>query len=167
MNPASQTLLIRSPVKSPLAPQAWWPHWPRAHFSRNCVSFLVRIIPLQSPQGHDQAPPHSFWLQSPIKGSCWARGHAGLGQLTCASNESSPAWKVHRDLEPPVSAAIRAWNWKIQDDSTSENSLFTKTQAILRNHLEIHACRTFPWSQKHVWGTKEIILLDSFIPGCK
>lgn len=75
-----------------------------------------------------------------------------------AFSESSPACSLQSHLEPWVSVAIRACNWKIQDDSIWENSLFTQTQAILRNHPEIHACSFFFFSsifflfQNHLWG---------------
>ena len=125
-----------------------------------------------NPRGPWPGPPPLVWQQSSIKGSCWAMGHGACWPWPAPSalNELNPAQSTRCDLEVPVSVTIRAWNWKIQDSSIWENSFFTKTQAILKNHLEIHACSNIssvsePSLESRGWGREENTV-GSFIPGC-
>lgn len=129
-----QAWLIRSPVKSLLAPLAG-SHKGSEHASPETKCFILS-------QNFGETWPDPFTLGLAAEPN--QRQLLGCGPLwswpaPSASSKSSPACSLQSHLEPWVSVAIRACNRKIQDDSIWENSLFTKTQAILRNHPEIQA----------------------------
>lgn len=129
----------KKPSGVPDSPTGWRPQWPKVCFSRKqVVSFLVIIVPSQS-WGTQPGPSVLGLAAEPNQRQLLGLGPCWPWPALSASSESSPACSLRSDLESQVSAAIRACNWKTQDDSIWENSVFTKTQAVLRNHPEIHA----------------------------
>lgn len=69
----------KEPNEVPVNLTSLGPQWPRAHFSRNCVSIFVRIISFQSPQG--PRPHHSTLILAAEPNQRQLLGHAGRGQL--------------------------------------------------------------------------------------
>lgn len=139
MDPVPQAFFIKT---------QWGPCWPyklaalmtqSVLLQKPSMPLLVRIVPSQSPWGPWPGRSIVGLAVEPNQRQLLGHGPCWPWPATSASSESSPVHSLQSYLELRVSASIRACNWKIQDDSIWENSLFTKTQAILRNHPEIHA----------------------------
>lgn len=160
-----------------LASRNLWPAWiqPHKHFSQEVqwgphqdpkmvapvvqrvflqkpdVSFLVRIVPPQSPQGSRSGPSALGWAAEPSQGRCWAVGRADLGRspLLPGSQAQQAASGVDRALGLCCNLACE---YKIQDDSICNNSPFTKSQTTLRNHPEIHPCSNISFVSEQSQG---------------
>lgn len=157
-------------MRSLLALQAGGPNGPeRASPESECV-ILSQSCSLSESSGVTARPLHTWSSsrnQSRAVAGPWAM--LSLASSLCFHGVK-PSMQPAEWLEPWVSAAIRAWDYKFQDDSIWDNSLSTKSQTILKNHPEIHTCSNISFVSEPSLGVPRKRVLSSFcslIPGCE